>query len=252
MNSTELADLVATPIQVVGMSFYFDESTRGRAKELGLNSFEFYGLGRGGTLGDVDADVVTNAFTFFHPRAVDRMWTDAKTKGDPETIAADYLRAAYDYADRTFGAIDPTVLNEFANATRKVAEAVESGHHLLVDGYKQFSVPQSPVHAAYLGAILMRELRGCVHIDAVRAAGIAPVEAIYVQDANLFKLHGYEETEIPELTPDHESKKAHAELLTTQGVAEYFNVLSDVERQSLATGALAMSEALGQPVAVAS
>jgi hypothetical protein len=97
----------------------------------------------------------------------------------------------------------------------------------------------------------MRELRGCVHIDAVREAGIAPVEAIYLQDADLFKLHGYEENEIPEVTDDHQVKKARAEELTSMGVAHYFDVLNDDERQSLANGALAMFEALSQPVAVA-
>jgi hypothetical protein len=251
MNSTELADLVATPIQFIGMSFYFDAATRERAKELGLNSFEFYGLGRGGTLGDVDADVVTDAFTFFHPRSVDRMWTTAKTKASPTSVAQDYVQAAYAYADRTFGAVDRDVLTQFAMASHKVASAVERGHHLLVDGYRQFHVPTDPVHAAYLGAILMRELRGCVHIDAVREAGIEPAEAIYLQDADLFKLHGYEESEIPEVTDDHQAKKARAEELTSTGVAHYFDVLSDDERQSLANGALAMYEALGQPVAVA-
>jgi hypothetical protein len=178
------------------------------------------------------------------------MWTVAKSKANPDSIAADYVQAAYGYADRTFGAIDPNVLSEFAHASHKVANAVESGHHLLVDGYKQYGVPTNSVHAAYLGAILMRELRGCVHIDAVRATGIAPVEAIYLQDADLFKLHGYEESEIPKVSADHESKKARAEELTSEGVARYFDVLSDDERQSLANGALAMFDALAQPVAV--
>lgn len=251
MNSTELADLVANPLQSVGMSFYFDATTRERGKELGLNAFEFYGLGRGGTLGDVDADVISDAFTFFHPRAIERMWTVTKEKASPGEIAAHYVQAAYGYADRTFGAIDSDLLADFAKAAYKVANAVERGHHLLVDGYKQYEVPTNPVHAAYLGAILMRELRGCVHIDAVREAGIAPAEAIYLQDADLFKLHGFEESEIPDITHDHEAKKARAEELTSEGIARYFDVLSEPERHSLANGALAMFDALAQPVAVA-
>ena len=139
MNSTELADRVATPIQIIGLSFYFDAATRARAKEFGLNSFEFYGLGRGGTLGDVDAEVVFGAFTFFHPRSIERMWTQAKGKADPVATAAEYQVAAYEFADRTFGGIDVPVLSAFAAATHKVAAGVESGHHLLVDGYKTVS-----------------------------------------------------------------------------------------------------------------
>jgi hypothetical protein len=167
MNSLDLADAVADPVQVLGMSFYFDPFTRTRGKESGLNAYEYYGLGRGGTLGDVDTDVVVDAFTFFHPRVLERMWAQAKEKADPVAVAADYVEAAYEFADRTFGAVDVQVLSDFAAAAHKVAASVESGHHHLVDGYKQYDVPTNPLHAAYLGCILMRELRGCVHIDAV-------------------------------------------------------------------------------------
>jgi hypothetical protein len=179
------------------------------------------------------------------------MWTVARTKADPVSTAKDYLQAAFEFADRTFGGVDVTVLGDFARAAHKVAGAVDHGHHLLVDGYRKFDVPADPVHAAYLGAILMRELRGCVHIDAVDEVGIAPIEAIYLEDPNLFKLHGYEEQEIPAITPELEAKKAEAEVLTTAKMAACFEVLSDDERQNLATGAQAMFEALGHPAAVA-
>ncbi|MGD0853136.1 MAG: hypothetical protein ABSA07_07255 [Acidimicrobiales bacterium] len=251
MNSTELADVTADPIQMLGMSFYFDPVTRARGKENGLNSFEYYGLGRGGTLGDVDADVIVEAFTFFHPRVLERMWTQAKEKADPAATAADYVQSAYAFADRTFGAIDEQVLRDFAAAAHKVAAAVERGHHQLVDGYKQYEVPTNPVHAAYLGCILMRELRGCVHIDAVNEVGLSALEACYLQDPAIFTMHGYVEDETPTVTPETEAKKVRAEELTSSLMAGCFSVLSDVERQHLADGALAMFAALAAPVAVA-
>jgi hypothetical protein len=251
MNSTELADVTADPIQMLGMSFYFDPVTRARGKENGLNSFEYYGLGRGGTLGDVDADVIVEAFTFFHPRVLERMWTQAKEKADPAATAADYVQSAYAFADRTFGAIDEQVLRDFAAAAHKVAAAVERGHHQLVDGYKQYEVPTNPVHAAYLGCILMRELRGCVHIDAVNEVGLSALEACYLQDPAIFTMHGYVEDETPTVTPETEAKKVRAEELTSSLMAECFSVLSDVECQHLADGAFAMFAALAAPVAVA-
>lgn len=250
MNSIDLADVTADPIQILGMSFYFDAVTRARGKEKGLNSFEYYGLGRGGTLGDVDVEVVIDAFTFFHPRVLDRMWTLAKEKADPATVAADYVQAAYGFADRTFGAVDPEVLRAFAAAAHKVAAAVERGHHQLVDGYRQYEVPANPVHAAYLGCILMRELRGCVHIDAVSEVGLSAVEACYVQDPSFFTNHGYVEEETPTVTPEMEAKKLRAEELTSSMMGECFGVLSDLERQHLADGAMAMFAALRDPVAV--
>jgi hypothetical protein len=251
MNTVELANVTADPVQVLGMSFYFDPLTGERGKEHGLNIYEYYGLGRGGTLGNVDLDAVVDAFVFFHPRILERMWESASQRAEPVTVAADYVLAAYEFADRTFGGIDDEVLGNFAAAAHKVAASVESGHHQLVDGYKQYAVPTNPVHAAYLGCILMRELRGCVHIDAVNEVGLSALEACYLQDPMIFTLHGYLEDETPTVTPETASKKVRAEELTTQLMAECFSVLSDEERQHLADGAVAMFAALKEPVAVA-
>jgi hypothetical protein len=96
----------------------------------------------------------------------------------------------------------------------------------------------------------MRELRGCVHIDAVNEAGITAAEAAYLQEPMIFKLHGYGEDEAPRVTTELEAKKQKAEELTTSGVAAFFDVLSDDERQALYDGAMAMNEALSSPVAV--
>ena len=250
MDSSELADVTAVPIQVLGMSFYFDPLTGERAKKSGLNIYEYYGLGRGGTLGNVDVEVIVDAFTFFHPRIFERIWTGAKEKADPVAVAADYVHAAYEFADRTFGAVEIGVLRDFAAAAHKVAGAVERGRHQLVDGYKQYDVPTNPLHAAYLGCILMRELRGCVHIDAVNEVGLSAVDACYLQDPSFFPNHGYVEEETPNVTPEMEAKKVRAEELTSSMMTECFGVLSDEERKHLANGTLVMFAALKEPVAV--
>jgi hypothetical protein len=250
MEPNELAGVTALPIQVVGRSFYFDPLTTARAKELGLNGYQFYALGRGGVMGDVDLDVVINAFTFFSPANIARMWGTPVPVANPTATAAAYLQAAYEFADRTFGGVPTNVLANFARASHQVASGVARGHHLLVDGYRQYGVSPDPVHAAYLGAILMRELRGSVHIDAVHEVGLSPLEAIYLEDPSIFTMHGYGDNEAPSVTPELEAKKAQAEVLTSAAMAEYFAVLNDEERQGLGDGALAMLEALKSPVAV--
>ena len=250
MNSTELSERTADPIQLIGMSFYFVPSTVERAKDHGLNVFEFYGLGRGGVLGDVDFDRVFDAFTFFSPSAMDMLWSKSREKADPVQIAGAHLLAAYAFADDTFGAIDAGVLAKFASAAFKVLGAVPIGRHALVDGYRTFDVPSSPVHAAYLGAILLRELRGGVHIEAVHEVGISAAEAAYLQDPFIFKLHGYAEDEAPTVTPELEAKKKHAEEITSAAVATFLDVLSDEDRQALYDGTIAMNDALQSPVPV--
>lgn len=252
MNALELSDVTADPIQLVGMSFYFSASTSERAKELGLNVFQFYGLGRGGVLGDADYDTVFEAFTFFSHPAMEMLWTKSRERADPNEIATAYLEAAYAYADDTFGAIDTALLEGFADAAWTCAQAVERGQHALFDGYAKFPRPENHAHAAYLGAIVLRELRGGVHIDAVHDVGISPEEAAYLHDPSIFKLHGYSDDDVPEVTDELESKKLRAEELTSAGMAAYFEVLSDAQREALAAGAVAMQEATKSPVAVSS
>lgn len=250
MNADELSTLTADPIQVLGMSFYFDPLTGARGKEHGLNIFEYYGLGRGGTLGDVETVEVFEVFKFFDQKTIDFLWGRAKTKADPVAIAADYVEAAYAFADRTFGGIDLGVLSSFGVVARKVVDATQSGQSPLVDGYKKFPAPANPVHAAYLGTIFLRELRGGVHIHAVKEVGLGALEACYLQDPSVFTLHGYSEDQIPEVTPELEAKKIRAEEITSAMMAKCFEVLSDAERDALATGTRLMFDALASPVLV--
>jgi hypothetical protein len=187
MNPTQLADVTADPIQILGMSFYFDPVTRARGKENGLNSFEYYGLGRGGTLGDVDVDVIIDAFTFFHPRVLDRMWSQAKEKADPATVAADYVQAAYELRRshlrrRRPPRCSPTSRPRRTRSPRRSRAVITTSS----TATSSTRCRANPVHAAYLGCILMRELRGCVHIDAVNEVGLSAVEACYVQDPSFF------------------------------------------------------------------
>lgn len=252
MDTSQLSELTADPIQLVGMSFYFSPSTVERAKAIGLNVYQFYGLGRGGVLGDADYDTVFDAFTFFSHPAMGMLWTASREHADPAQSAEAYLDAAYAYADLTFGAIDIDVLDAFARAARKVVNAVPPGRHALFDGYAKFEVSANALHAAYLGAILLRELRGGVHIDAVHEVEMTPEEAAYLHDPAIFSLHGYSDDDVPEVTPELEAKKRRAEELTTLGVAAYLDVLSEPEREALLAGALAMQEATKSPVPVSS
>ena len=63
----ELVATTASTVNGLGARFYFDPSTLAKGKELGLDGFRFYVLGRGGVLGDVESAVITSAFGYFNP-----------------------------------------------------------------------------------------------------------------------------------------------------------------------------------------
>jgi hypothetical protein len=251
VNNDDLASALADPVQVLGMSFYFDELTKVRGREQGINVVEFYGLGRAGVLGDVETSTVVDAFTFFDPTLIDYFWTSAKTKADPVVVASAHLKAAFEFADRTFGGVDAGLLALFSDAARQVIAAQPLGVCLLVDGYRQFPAPSDPIHGAYLGTILLRELRGGLHIRAIQDADLDIVAACYLQGPEIFALHGYKEDQTPVITEDLRQKKLRAEELTNAAMASAFAVLSDEQRASLAEGAAKMFEALSDPVSVA-
>jgi hypothetical protein len=140
--------------------------------------------------------------------------------------------------------VPEATLRGFADASRKVINAVPDGKYALFDGYRKFPVPAEAARAAYLGTILLRELRGGVHIDATKANGVEAHEACYSNSEFIFKLHGYGDDDTPASTEGLPERMAAAEELTTTTMASYLDVLSDDERASLAEGVVAMQTAL--------
>ena len=67
MDPREIIAAIAKKTGDIGSAFYFEPDTVAKAKELGLDGFRFYFLGRGGVLGDVDPPSCRSAFGYFQP-----------------------------------------------------------------------------------------------------------------------------------------------------------------------------------------
>ena len=249
MDSLELASAVAAPIQTIGAAFYFDPGTRERAHAIGLNAFEFYGLGRAGVMGDVEPARVLEVFAFFSPAAIEGIYSVPRARRAPLATARDYLEAAYAFAERTFGAVGLDALELVGSGGRRVAEGARAGEAPLADGYLAIADPVEPLHRGYLGAILLRELRGGVHLEAVRALGLSPAAASYLEGADNFALHGFTDVDVPEVTDELRATKAAAEDRTDERMAELLGVL-DGSADEFAAAVAAMRAALDEPVAV--
>jgi hypothetical protein len=247
MDPLALADQIADPVQVLGMSYYFDPGTAERATELGMNVVQFYGMGRGGVLGAVDVDAVDRAFYFFHRRSIEYFWALASEDVDPAATAREHVESAKGFARRTFGGVDADLLTRVADAGYAAVDAAPRGRYPLVDGYRALPRPDEPVDAAYLAMIMLRELRGAVHIDAVVESELSPSEAAFVQDPMIFKLHGYTDDDEPAVTEGLEERKRRAEDATSAVVAGFFASLSPDARAALAEGVAAMAAALLDP-----
>lgn len=194
------------------------------------NGYAYYVAGRGGVLGDVDADVVTSAFGFFAPSLVRTMWT----KG----VAVEGARAAAARYGAACAAFGRNALAGFAGAERladlagAVAQGVDSAGLSLFAGWRAEPWPDDAPARAFFLVHVLRELRGSVHVLAVVASGLTPLEAVLATNgaagAERFGWTG------PFADVDSTAKEA-AESLTDEIVARlYRSVLDDAGISELA------------------
>lgn len=248
MNSAQTADTIAAPLGTVGMMYYFDKGTVAKGKEIDLDVVSFYALGRGGVLNDAPASEVDEVFFFFKPGAITAMYSGGRAVQSAEVGARAHLAAADDFARRTFGGVASEVLTAFNEAARALVASLPKGHWPLVDGYRQFELPTDNAALAMRHAILLRELRGGVHTDAIKAAGLTSAEACYLDhDGAYFALHGFQDADIPDVTDELRQRRQTAEADTSVRMAALLNVLSDDQRAALVTGATALNAALADP-----
>jgi hypothetical protein len=123
MTPLEIVRQASPIVNKAGDRFYFDADTMARGKELGLDGFRFYFLGRGGVLGDVEPAVIVAAFGYFSPGVVELMWDSAKQVVAPREAAREYLACADRFGIAKLDGID--VLDAFNDAAETVIASVD-------------------------------------------------------------------------------------------------------------------------------
>jgi Helix-turn-helix family len=245
MTPEELVAEACPTIGTLGSAFYFAPETMARGKELGLDGFRFYFLGRGGVLGDVEAPVVQSAFGYFEAGLVAKIWTSARERahGTPREIGRAYIEAGQEFGRRHFSAL--AGLEGFCAAADKVVAGVSPAGLALFAAWAAEPLPaDSPARAMQLAAVL-RELRGSEHLVAVVAAGVSPRVAHYFRRPGDFATFGYVEDDTPELTDSDRAAMAAVDAATDRLMAAAFSVLDETERDALAVGVRHMAAALG-------
>jgi hypothetical protein len=177
MTSAEAAAAVAHPIERAGGAWLLDADVLEEGKAAGHpNGYAYYITGRGGVLGDVDADVVVSAFTFFGPALIRTMWE----KG----VVVEGARAAARRYTHACGRFGRTHLAEwqgagrFAELAERVVAGVDAAGLALFAGWRAEPLPDDAPARAYQLAHVLRELRGSQHIVGVVAVGLSPFMAV--------------------------------------------------------------------------
>jgi len=228
-------------IGTIGAAFYFHPDTLARGKAAGLDGFRFYVLGRGGVLGDVDPAVVHGAFGYFHPDLIAKMWTTAAEKVAPREAARMYHECAHELGRSALADVEG--LEGFVDAAAQIIGSVEGASLPLFTAMRAEPVPGDLPAAAMHQAMVLRELRGSVHLLSLVAQGLDSAKAHAIKRPDDVTVFGYETA--PDVTDDDRATWQRAEDMTDQLLVPAYASLSDEQADALVTGTAALAAALG-------
>lgn len=236
MTPEEAERAIAGPVQRFGQRFMLDPTFYAPAIESGYHGYDFYVTGRGGVLGEVDADVVEAAFGFLHGGFVRTMWDQGRAV---EPVAAAAERFAAGCADWGRAHLAPDV--DYAALSpllgRVIAAAPVAGMALFA-GWRNVALPDDPMGAVAQQINVLREFRGGAHIIGVMAAGLSPLAAVVAKggEANAALL-GHS-APLPDVSALREATD-RAETITDIIAAQPFAELDEAELELVVTSLLA-------------
>ena len=240
MTPEETVAAVDPSLSFIGAIHYFDAGVVAKSKEAGLDGFRMYFLGRGGVLGDVESAVVWSAFGYFHPALTKKMWDSASERMAPRDASRNYLDWAEDLGREKFAEVEG--LDAFNEAAAALIAAVNPAALALFAGYSGEQPPADAAGAAMFNAIVLRELRGSVHLAAIVAHGLDPVVAHAIRRPNDGKMFGWDE--LPTPTDADRALLAEIDVTTDARMAQHYGLLTPEQRQALADGTAALAAAL--------
>jgi hypothetical protein len=167
---------IATAIVALGGGYMISPEARDAGKAAGFRGWQFYMCGRGGVLGDVDADVVTAALGFFPAERVRTAWESGRAVAAPEQAARTYAEVAAAWGRNRLG--DAPDLDRLGVLLERVVDAADPAGLPLFAGWR--AVPRAddaPARVIQLAQVL-REHRGGAHVVAVLSSGLTPLQAV--------------------------------------------------------------------------
>ena len=242
MTARDTLTAIAGPTGDIGAAFYFHPATVAAGKELGLNGFTFYILGRGGALGDVSPAVVSAAFGYFNPDTIAAAWEKARATMSPPAAAQAYFDECAKRGTELLTDIDDDVLRAYIEAADVVIDHADLAAAPLFAGISQLACSDDPAGCAMQKAAVLRELRGSVHLCAVLASGLSDAQAHAIKRPGDVAVFGWEEA--PSVPIDGDIKMDAAEELTNMMLERAYFALTSDQAEALVAGTKAMHAAL--------
>ncbi|HZM54184.1 MAG TPA: hypothetical protein VFC03_04080 [Acidimicrobiales bacterium] len=234
MTTDELMDQACPLIRDHGWAYFFVPETEAKGKELGLDVFQFYVLGRGGVLGNVEASVVASAFGYFNPSMIQQLWDSGRKLIEPRDAARAYFECAAELGRLRFAGLGG--LEGFCAAAGAVNDAADPTGLPLYAGFRAEPLVDDAAGRAMQLLSVLREFRGSAHLLAVRAEGIDSRTAHLIKRPNDAELFGWSADDLLEITPEDREALDRAEVLTDSIVRSAYAVLGDAGAEALLAG----------------
>ncbi|WP_412541676.1 hypothetical protein R8Z50_03715 [Longispora sp. K20-0274] len=232
MTPAETAAALKAPVYTLGAAFGECPQTLRRARGMGLTGWGFYVAGRGGVLGDVRPEVVASALGFIALDAVRDGWHAARRTARPTDIAEASLAECCRWGRERLGAFGG--VERLAELAERVVAAADASGLTLFGAWRSTPAPEDgPGARAAVALHLLREFRGGVHLLAVRAVGLTPIEAIVAGPEGTAGAMAFGwQPPYPEIVPLFR-RRANAEVLTDRLAGEPLLALTRAERTEL-------------------
>jgi len=233
LSALDCVRSVSPTVGDLGSRWMLHPETLEAGKEAGYaNGFAWYMAGRGGVLGDVDADVVVSSFAYFAPGLVRHMWDTGTAVEGARAAGRRYAQACAAWGRKRLSGT--AGMDRLAALADRVIDSANVEGLVLFAGWRAEERPTDAAAHAYFDLHLLRELRGCVHIIATSAQGLSAVESIVgdtTGGAERAKMFGWAEP-----FPDADAirdRRAAAEADTDRLLSRFYEVLTPSERGEL-------------------
>ncbi|WP_433370640.1 SCO6745 family protein [Actinoplanes sp. CA-142083] len=177
MTPEQAAANAMTGLATIVGAFAESPQTLRRARLLGLSGWAYHVSARAGALGDVRPETVAAAIGFIAPDAVIDGWESTAKASAPMEVASWHLHELCKWGIEQLGGFPR--LTRMLELAGRVVEAVDMAALPLFAAWRAMPVPDRAAGARAAFALhLLHEHRLGVHLVAVRASGLTPLQAI--------------------------------------------------------------------------
>ena len=177
MTPEQAAATARAGLAAIHRSFSESPRTLQGARLLGLSGWAYHVSARAGALGDVRPETVAAALAFIAPEAVTDGWEAAVKSSSPAKVAGWHLGELCNWGAENLGGFPR--LTRLIDLARRIVDRVDTAGLPLFAAWRAMPVPSGePGARAAVLLHLLHEHRLGVHVIAVRASGLTPLEAI--------------------------------------------------------------------------